>query len=296
MIELGWDDVKKAAERMGQDIVAAGFRGRIPAYPIPRGGIYAAQAVRNGLQIELVEDPTYANIYIDDILDSGKTRDRVFEQHGEKPFFVLVDKLTGRDENEWYSFPWERMNNEGSGIHDSVVRFFQFIGEDPTREGLVETPQRVERSYKELFSGYETDPKEVIKVFEDDSCDEMVIVRNVEFFSTCEHHLLPFFGKAHIAYVPDGRVIGASKLARVLEVFARRLQIQERLCQQVTSALDGLLEPKGSACILVARHLCMSSRGIAKQGSEMITSSLTGVFRESGNDARRELLSMVGGE
>ena len=149
------------------------------------------------------------------------------------------------------------------------------------------------RSYAELFGGYGQKPEEVVKVFEDDVCDEMVVVRGVEFHSTCEHHFLPFFGKAHMAYIPDGRVMGVSKLVRLLEIFSRRLQIQERLCEQVTEALDEYLKPKGSACVLEAQHLCMTGRGVRKQGSVMVTSSLTGVFRESGNAARQEFLSVV---
>lgn len=295
MIELNWDQISELAEAQAREIRQSVGREPLVAYPIPRGGIPAAQAIqRCEPSLRLTEDPKEASIYIDDIIDSGNTRLRIFRTHGEKPFFALVDKLSGRDVSEWYSFPWERMGGGGGGIQDTVTRFFQYIGEDSEREGLKETPARVERSYGELFSGYRVDLKKIVKVFEDDTCDEMVIVRDVEFFSTCEHHLLPFLGTASIAYIPDGRVIGVSKLVRILEAFARRLQIQERLTQQVTETLDGLLKPKGSACVLRAKHLCISSRGVGKQGSEMITSSLTGVFRESGNDARREFLSMIG--
>ena len=196
---------------------------------------------------------------------------------------------------QWWEFPWERMADETAGPEENVRRLIEFIGDDPSREGLLATPTRVLRSYGELFSGYHQNPEEVLTIFEDGACDEMVAVRNVEFYSVCEHHMLPFFGKAHVAYIPDGKVIGVSKLVRILEVFTRRLQIQERICQQITSTLDELLKPKGSACILEARHLCMTARGVQKQHSEMVTSSLTGVFLERGNDARQEFLSMVSG-
>lgn len=167
----------------------------------------------------------------------------------------------------------------------------QYIGEDPNREGLLDTPARVVRAMHEIYNGYQADPESVFKIFEDGACDEMVILQDVEFYSTCEHHMLPFFGKAHIAYIPNGKVIGVSKLARLLEVYSRRLQIQERLCQQITKALDDHLQPRGSACVLEAQHFCMTCRGVAKQNSKMKTSSLTGVFREIA--VRQEFLSMI---
>ncbi len=132
-----------------------------------------------------------------------------------------------------------------------------------------------------------------MKTFEDGSCDEVVLLKDIEFVSHCEHHMLPFLGKAHIAYIPNGKVLGVSKLARLLEIYSRRLQIQERLCQQITTALDEHLKPLGSACVIEAQHLCMVARGVQKQNSVMVTSSLTGVFRDKG-EARSELLDMIG--
>lgn len=186
------------------------------------------------------------------------------------------------------------VTSDAQVAQDQVRQLISFIGDDPDREGLLETPARVIRSYGEIFSGYKIDPASVFKVFTEGACDEMVLVRRVEFFSCCEHHMLPFYGLAHLAYVPSGKVIGVSKLVRLLEVFTRRLQIQERICQQVTAALDQYLQPKGSACILEARHLCMTCRGVNKQGSEMVTSSLTGVF-QSKPEARQELLALIRG-
>lgn len=162
----------------------------------------------------------------------------------------------------------------------AVRTLLSYLGEDPDREGLRETPARVVRSYAELFAGYLQDPATLFKTFDGERYDELVVVRGVEVWSTCEHHLLPFFGRADVAYIPNGRVIGLSKLARLVEVFARRLQVQERLTTQVTAALDEYLKPRGSACVVTARHLCMCSRGVQKQHSEMVTSSLTGAFRE----------------
>jgi GTP cyclohydrolase I len=177
--------------------------------------------------------------------------------------------------------------------HEAVRSLLRYVGEDPDREGLRETPARVLKSYSELFSGYHQDPADVFKCFEDGACDEMVVLTGVEFVSCCEHHMLPFLGEAHLAYVPDGRIIGVSKLARLLEVYSRRLQVQERLTVQVTAALDEYLRPLGSACVVEASHLCMACRGVRKQRSRMITSSLTGAFREAA--VRQEFFQLIRG-
>lgn len=256
---------------------------------VPRGGVYAALMIAaHDPTLEIVEDVQQADVVVDDIIDSGVTATK----YSKWPFFALVDKL-GEDSHlagTWISFPWERMKLE-DGPQENIRRILEYIGEDPKREGLLETPDRVVKSYNELFSGYKTDPASVLKVFEDDSCDEMVILKDIEFYSSCEHHLQPFFGKAHIAYIPNGRVVGISKLARLLEVFSRRLQIQERLCEQVTTALMEHLAPKGAACVLEASHFCMCARGVGKQNSKMITSSLKGAFLEP--TVRGEFLSMI---
>lgn len=168
------------------------------------------------------------------------------------------------------------------------------IGENNSREGLKETPERVVKSWKELFAGYDQDPKDLMTTFEEvGGYDEIILLRNIEFFSFCEHHMLPFYGRGHVAYLPNGKVIGISKLARLLDLYSKRLQIQERIGQQVVTALNQHLEPKGAACILVAQHGCMVCRGVKKQNSEMITSSLTGVFKEK-QTIRQELLSLIG--
>lgn len=168
------------------------------------------------------------------------------------------------------------------------------IGDDAKREGLRDTPKRVVKSWLELFAGYNQSLEDFNTVFADvDGYDEIVLLRNIEFYSFCEHHMLPFTGRGHVAYLPDKKVIGISKLARILDMYARRLQIQERIGQQVVSGIDELLSPKGSACILVAEHGCMRCRGVKKQNSEMVTSSLSGVFKEQGV-IRQELMSLIG--
>ncbi len=169
----------------------------------------------------------------------------------------------------------------------------ELLGEDPRREGLGDTPERVEKSLLWLTHGYEMSVEEVIGdgVFEADH-DEMVIVKDIELYSMCEHHLLPFFGKAHIAYIPDGRIIGFSKLPRIVEVFARRLQVQERLTDQVARAIHDAVRPKGVGVVIEAVHLCMMMRGVEKQNSRTITSSVQGIFRRD-QRTRDEFLRLV---
>jgi GTP cyclohydrolase IA len=166
-------------------------------------------------------------------------------------------------------------------LQELVQRQLELLGEDPSRDGLVKTPARVATSLKWLTQGYEMDPADVIgdAIF-DETHENMVMVRDIELYSMCEHHMLPFYGKAHIAYIPNGRIVGLSKLARVVDVFARRLQVQERLTEQVAQALTDVLEPLGVGVVIEAYHLCMMMRGVQKQNSRTITSSLRGVFRD----------------
>jgi GTP cyclohydrolase I len=167
------------------------------------------------------------------------------------------------------------------------------IGEDPTRDGLVDTPERMEKSMAFLTRGYAMDVKTVLhEALFDVEYDEMVIVKDIEFFSLCEHHLLPFFGKAHIAYVPNGKVIGLSKIPRVVDVFARRLQVQERLTTEIADAISDAIDPQGVAVILEAQHLCMMMRGVEKQHSATVTSAMRGVFKTQ-LQTRNEFLSLV---
>jgi GTP cyclohydrolase I len=167
------------------------------------------------------------------------------------------------------------------------------IGEDPTRDGLLRTPERMEKSMAFLTRGYKMDVTEVLhNALFDVDYDEMVIVKDIEFFSQCEHHLLPFFGKAHIAYVPEGKVIGLSKIPRLVDVFSRRLQVQERLTRQIGDAITEAIHPQGVAVILEAQHLCMMMRGVEKQHSATVTSAMLGVFKTQ-LQTRNEFLSLV---
>lgn len=166
------------------------------------------------------------------------------------------------------------------------------IGEDSAREGLIDTPSRVIKSWKEIYSGYSKNPADILTVFEADGYDQIVLLKDIELYSTCEHHLLPFFGKAHVAYIPGDKVIGISKLARLVDIYARRLQIQERIGDQVTEALMKYLNPKGAACIIEAKHTCMMMRGVNKQNSTMVTSSMRGCFKTD-MLAKQELMALI---
>ncbi len=180
-----------------------------------------------------------------------------------------------------------------SVAQDAVRVLLNYVGEDVTREGLRDTPKRVAKAWLEMTKGYELEPREILSTcFEDGTCDEMVILRDITFTSTCEHHMLPFLGKAHVAYLPDGKVVGLSKLARLVDCFALRLQIQEKMTTQIANAITETLAPKGVAVVVEAHHQCMSCRGVRRSGTTMVTSAMHGVFRTDAQ-ARAEFLSLI---
>ena len=176
-----------------------------------------------------------------------------------------------------------------------VRKLLTLIGEDPDREGLQDTPARFLKAWDEYTRGYREKPEDILKVFEDgaQSVDEMVIVRDIPVYSLCEHHLAPFFGRAHIGYVPQKRILGLSKMSRLVEVFARRLQVQERLTNQIADALDTNLQPLGVAVVIECRHMCMESRGVRHTGTSTVTSALRGSIKTNA-DTRREFLALIG--
>ncbi|NBB74194.1 MAG: GTP cyclohydrolase I FolE [Bacteroidetes bacterium] len=164
-------------------------------------------------------------------------------------------------------------------LQDHVSNMLRVLGEDPEREGLVKTPERVAKAYQFLLQGYDQDPRAILEsALFDEAYSEMILVKDIEIYSLCEHHMLPFYGKAHVAYIPDGKIVGLSKIPRVVDVFARRLQVQERLTVQVREAIDEVLQPLGTAVVIEARHLCMMMRGAEKQNSMTTTSAMSGEF------------------
>ncbi len=194
----------------------------------------------------------------------------------------------------------EGLDLDNAPVHDAefegvVHRMLELIGEDPERQGLQKTPQRVANSMTWLTRGYAMDVREVVgeAVFEE-THNSMVMVRDIELYSLCEHHLLPFFGRAHIAYIPDGKIVGLSKLPRLVEMFARRLQVQERLTEQIAEAVQEVLQPKGVGVVIEAMHLCMMMRGVQKQNSQTVTSAVRGIFRDDAR-TREEFLALAYG-
>jgi GTP cyclohydrolase I len=178
---------------------------------------------------------------------------------------------------------------------EAIRTLIRWAGDNPEREGLIQTPARVARAYREFFSGYESDPMQILATTfsEVDGYDEMVVLKDIRFESYCEHHMVPIIGRAHVAYLPEHRVVGISKLARLVDVYAKRLQIQEKMTVQIADALNTVLQPKGVAVILEAAHQCMSTRGVHKPGASLVTSRMLGAFREDPS-TRREFLAIVG--
>lgn len=189
----------------------------------------------------------------------------------------------------------ESQGPDHARIRAAVVEMLSAIGDDPARDGLQDTPRRIAEMYMEIFEGLWVDPRKYLETVFAVAHDEMVILRNIPFYSMCEHHFLPFHGEAHVGYIPDGRVVGISKLARVVEGFARRPQIQEQLTSQVAEAIMEVLKPDGVAVVIEAEHLCMTMRGVKKPGSRMVTSAMRGDFKQSAV-TRGEFLSLVHGQ
>jgi GTP cyclohydrolase I len=178
-------------------------------------------------------------------------------------------------------------------FEQTITKMLELLGEDPTREGLLKTPSRVAKALKFLTEGYHQDPKEILnQALFSTSNDEMVVVRDIEFYSMCEHHMLPIIGRAHVAYIPDGKVVGLSKIPRIVNVFARRLQIQEQMTEQIADAISQTINPKGVAVVLHARHMCMEMRGVQKINSTTVSSALRGLFK-SDQRTRSEFYNII---
>lgn len=298
---LTWAEARnlalELAERMAND-----YPEKRAICGVPRGGHFAALLIAVAGYHHIVDTPDEADIVVDDIIDSGKTREGWIAKTG-KTFYALVDKLdpTQGYGELWVVFPWER-GDEGEGGEDNVRRLLQVIGEDPDREGLRETPKRFIKSLKELCAGYqETPANHLTKSFDVKdadvgvgSYDQLIMSGPLPFTSLCEHHLALFEGHAWLAYIPSlskGRVVGLSKLARLLDGYAKRLQVQERLTMQIANDMEGVLKPEGVAVVIRARHTCQCARGVRKDG-RMLTSAMRGVFKTS-ESARNEFLQLT---
>jgi len=243
--------------------------------------------------IKVVGQPSTADFIVDDIIDSGATRDRMAADYGGIKFVAIVDKGDARDrELGWVVFPWEG-RDETADIEDTVIRQLEFIGEDPTRDGLKDTPRRYIKALRELTAGMNADPAIPLgKVF-DEHHDEIVVVRGIDFVSLCEHHLLPFSGQVDFAYLPVGKVVGLSKIPRFIQALASRPQVQERLTTQIADTFCDLVKPGGVVVVVRAQHSCMRLRGVKSTG-EMVTSVVRGAFKDE-PEARAEALTLMRG-
>jgi len=246
-------------------------------YGVPRGGQIIAGMLGNA--VDTIEQ---ADVIVDDLIDSGATL-KQYKKYN-KPFAALIDKRQ-EYKGEWIVFPWE---NHNGNVEDNVTRLLQYFGEDVTREGLQETPKR----YVKFFKQFLTIPDWNFTTFSSEGYDEMIVQTNIPFYSLCEHHIAPFFGYGHIAYIPKDKIVGLSKLARTLDLFAHRLQNQERITTQVAEFLQDKLEAKGVAVSLSAKHMCMEMRGVKKHDTWTTTTKLIGAFKDS-NEARLEFFNSI---
>lgn len=247
-------------------------------YGVPRGGQYISAMLN---PVDTIEE---ADVIIDDLIDSGRTMEQYIKYN--KPFIGLFDKRTEESlKDKWLVFPWETKEEP---VEDNFVRILQYLGEDPTREGLRDTPKRYIKFMKEFL-----EPKEFnFTTFDAEGTDEMILQTNIPFYSLCEHHTAPFFGYANVAYIPNGKIVGLSKLARCVDLYANRFQNQERITTQIAERIQAELNPKGVAVTLKAQHLCMCMRGVKKHDTWTMTSKMIGIFKED-DKARNEFLNLI---
>lgn len=272
---ITWDEIFVRAIKIKKKYPNANFWG------VPRGGQVVAGIIGNA--VDNIQD---CDVIVDDLIDSGSTEVRY--KSFNKPFEVLINKKE-EFHDEWIVFPWEiKENDTEETVEDNVKRLLQYFGEDVTREGLLDTPKRYIKFFKEFLNP----PEWNCTTFEGEGYDEMIVQTNIPFHSLCEHHIAPFFGFGHIAYIPNKRIVGLSKLARTLETYSRRLQNQERITTQVAEFLQEKLDPKGVAVVLTAKHLCMEMRGVKKHDTHTTTSKMIGKFKDELN-ARNEFLNLI---
>lgn len=250
-------------------------------YGVPTGGVPIAMWVSQHNGWPLVDEPNRHTLVVDDLIDSGRTARRYAGHHFDvlfrKPHSPTDMVPNAATVAEWIRFPWEADEGEPT---DAVVRLLEHLGENPNRDGLADTPRRVVKALTELTAGYRQDPAAILSTTFDVAHDQMIHVQGIEVVSMCEHHMLPFTGTAHVAYVPNDRIVGLSKIPRVVEAFARRLQVQERLTEQIADAIDTHLSPAGVGVRIEAHHSCMGLRGVKQRNARMVTTTLRGIFRE----------------
>lgn len=277
IIHLSWDEILAKIKSVKKK---HSITSKTKIYGVPKNGMILS----GFFDCKNVSNPEDADIILDDIIDSGRTKKKYKKLYPKKKFIALYSK----DKNvDWVNFPFEKQVDEDQ--QETVVRLLEIIGEDPNREGLKNTPKR----YLDAFSEFLNPPEFNITTFDVEKTDEMIVQLDIPFYSFCEHHLLPFFGKGYIAYIPNKKIVGISKLSRTLEKFSRRLQNQERITNQVADYLESELGAKGVGVVLKARHLCMEMRGVKKSDTHTVTSKLLGYFRTD-ERTRAEFLNLIG--
>lgn len=293
LVTITLDEVVAAATKL-----AHRHNGHVRnVYGVPRGGLLPAALVARELDVRLVSSPGANTLVVDDLVDSGVTLSRFLD--AELSADALFRKSTSPSQiaphaelrDGWLVFPWEEQDT--SGPTDAVMRLLEYVGEDPARPGLVDTPGRVTQALAEMTSGYGVDVADLLSRTFVERCDEMVLVNGIDFTSLCEHHLLPFVGTVTVGYIPDGYVVGLSKLARLVDAYARRLQVQERMTVQIAEAIQQHVRPLGVGVVVEAHHSCMGCRGVRKPGARMLTSSMLGALRDK-SEARAEFLALAG--
>jgi GTP cyclohydrolase IA len=293
---ISWPELHKAAERIA---VTASDSGVTGVFGVPMGGLPVAKLVADllGVRQLLIEPSTPDGVLIvDDLVDSGETlntwHDRGFDVDAAflKPHSPKHLAPSGDLADGWLVFPWERE----TGPESAVVRLLEHIGEDPTREGLLDTPKRVIKALTEMTGGYALDAASVLGTTFDEHSDEMVVLSGIRFSSMCEHHMLPFVGTATVGYVPDRSVVGLSKMARLVHMFAQRLQVQERMTTQIADAMWSELRPLGVGVVIKGHHMCMGVRGVREPNAEMTTSAMMGIMKHS-DAARAEFFQLANG-
>ena len=266
---INWNEIKKRVDKLDKSK---------KYYGIPRGGQYISAMLN---PVDTIEE---CDIIIDDLIDSGTTKNN-YKKY-KKPFIGLFDKTTEKEiKDKWLVFPWELKEE---AVEDNFLRILQYLGEDTSREGLLETPKRYIKFLKEFLA-----PKEFnFTSFDAEGADEMIVQTNIPFYSLCEHHIAPFFGVANVAYIPKDKIVGLSKLARTVDLYANRLQNQERITTQVAERIKTELNPLGVAVTLKAQHLCMNMRGVKKHNTWTTTSKMIGIFKEDAK-AREEFFNLI---
>ena len=305
--EVTWEDVGTAVRDWARTLASLGAFDFVVG--ISRGGIVPGFMLSQMMKLcFVVVDPfvegglkEFASkriIMIDDIEDTGATLSFFGEQATKYKLADFVPRVIVRKPEEelnkvWYIFPWETETDTAGGREQATVAILRSIGENPMREGLVDTPKRVAKLWGDLTAGYQQKPEEIMRTdFSSEKYDEMIVLKDIRYFSTCEHHLLPFYGKVHFAYIPDKKIVGVSKIIRLIDVFSRRLQVQERMTMQIGQTFEEIVKPKGVGIVVEGLHLCMMLRGVKRENPMMKTSYLGGALRNK-PEAREEFLKLI---